>query len=43
MEHSYGGRVSYRGIIPTHPVNNPCGRKPAEYPEKTHDFRESVD
>jgi hypothetical protein len=26
----------------THPVNFPCGRKP-EYPEKTHDFRPSVD
>ena len=26
----------------THPVNFPCGRKP-EYPEKTHDFRQSVD
>ena len=25
----------------THPVNFPCGRKP-EYPEKTHDFRQSV-
>ena len=24
------------------PVNFPCGRKP-EYPEKTHDFRQSVD
>ena len=27
---------------PTHPVNILCGRKP-EYPEKTHDFRQSVD
>jgi hypothetical protein len=26
----------------THPVNFPCGRKP-ERPEKTHDFRQSVD
>ena len=26
----------------THPVNFPCGRKP-EYPEKTHNFRQSVD
>ena len=26
----------------THSVNFPCGRKP-EYPEKTHDFRQSVD
>ena len=26
----------------SHPVNIPCGRKP-EYPEKTHDFRQSVD
>ena len=26
----------------SHPVNFPCGRKP-EYPEKTHDFRQSVD
>jgi hypothetical protein len=26
----------------TRPVNFPCGRKP-EYPEKTHDFRQSVD
>ena len=25
-----------------HPVNIPCGRKP-EYPQKTHDFRQSVD
>ena len=29
-------------FILTHPVNFPCGRKP-ERPEKTHDFRESVD
>ena len=29
-------------VNPTHPVNIPCGRKP-EYPEKTHDFRQSVD
>ena len=27
---------------PNHPVNFPCGRKP-DYPEKTHDFRQSVD
>ena len=33
---------SVRGLIPTHPVNIPCGRKP-EYPEKSHDFRQSVD
>jgi hypothetical protein len=26
----------------THPVNFPCGSKP-EYPEETHDFRQSVD
>jgi hypothetical protein len=26
----------------THPVSFPCGRKP-EYPEETHDFRQSVD
>jgi hypothetical protein len=26
----------------THPVNFPCGRKP-EYPEETHDFRQSVE
>jgi hypothetical protein len=26
----------------THPANFPCGRKP-EYPEETHDFRQSVD
>ena len=26
----------------TYHVNFPCGRKP-EYPEKTHDFRQSVD
>jgi hypothetical protein len=26
----------------THPVNFPCGRKP-EYPEETHNFRQSVD
>ena len=26
----------------THPVNFPCGRKP-EYPEETHDFRQSID
>ena len=38
----------YRHYIPnyypilTHPVNFPCGRKP-ENPEKTHDFRQSVD
>ena len=29
-------------FILTHPVNFPCGRKP-EYPEKTHDFRQSID
>ena len=29
-------------FILTHPVNFPCGRKP-EHPEKTHDFRHSVD
>ena len=29
-------------FILTHPVNFPCGRKP-ERPEKTHDFRQSVD
>ena len=29
-------------FILTHPVNFPCGRKP-EYPEKTNDFRQSVD
>ncbi len=29
-------------VNPTHPVNIPCGRKP-EYPEKTDDFRQSVD
>jgi hypothetical protein len=29
-------------FILTHPVNFPCGRKP-ERPEKTHDFRKSVD
>jgi hypothetical protein len=28
--------------VSIHPVNFPCGRKP-EYPEKTHDFRQSVD
>ena len=32
----------YYFLIPTHPVNYPCGRKP-EHPEKTHDFRQSVD
>jgi hypothetical protein len=26
----------------THPVNYPCGGQP-EHPEKTHDFRQSVD
>jgi hypothetical protein len=26
----------------THPVNFPCRRKP-EYPEETHDFRQSID
>ena len=30
------------GPYPSHPVNVPCGMKP-EYPEKTHDFRQSVD
>ena len=29
-------------FIQTHPVNFPCWRKP-ERPEKTHDFRQSVD
>jgi hypothetical protein len=29
-------------FILTHPVNFPCGRKP-EHPEKTHNFRQSVD
>jgi hypothetical protein len=29
-------------FVLTHPVNFPCGRKP-EHPEKTHDFRRSVD
>jgi hypothetical protein len=29
-------------FILTHPVNFLCGRKP-EHPEKTHDFRQSVD
>ena len=29
-------------FILTHPVNFPCGRKPG-HPEKTHDFRQSVD
>ena len=29
-------------FILTHPVSFPCGRKP-EHPEKTHDFRQSVD
>jgi hypothetical protein len=29
-------------FIFTHPVNFPCGRKP-ERPEKTQDFRQSVD
>jgi hypothetical protein len=29
-------------FILTHPVNSPCGRKP-ERPDKTHDFRQSVD
>jgi hypothetical protein len=29
-------------FILTHPVNFPCGWKP-EHPEKTHDFRQSVD
>ena len=28
--------------ILTHPANFPCGRKP-EHPEKTHEFRQSVD
>jgi hypothetical protein len=27
------------GLIPTHPVNIPCGRK-REYPTTTHDFRD---
>jgi hypothetical protein len=30
------------GLIATHPVNIPCGRKP-KYLEKTYDFRQSVD
>ena len=30
------------GFILIHPVNFPCGRK-LECPEKTHDFRQSVD
>jgi hypothetical protein len=29
-------------VILTHPVNFPCGKKP-ERPEKTHEFRQSVD
>ena len=29
-------------LKPNSPVNFPCWRKP-EYPEKTHDFRQSVD
>jgi hypothetical protein len=29
-------------FILTQPVNFPCGREP-EHPEKTHDFRQSVD
>jgi hypothetical protein len=29
-------------FILTHPVNFLCGRKP-EHPEKTHNFRQSVD
>jgi hypothetical protein len=29
-------------FILTHPANLPCGKKP-ERPEKTHDFRQSVD
>jgi hypothetical protein len=29
-------------VYPNPPVNIPCGRKP-ERPEKTHDFRQSVD
>ena len=33
--------LNYYPIL-THPVNFPCGRKP-ENPEKTHDFRQSVD
>jgi hypothetical protein len=37
MTHAWSRNVegSIRGIIPTHPVNIPCGRKP----EKTHDSR----
>jgi hypothetical protein len=34
-----------RGVLApilTHSVNFPCKRKP-EHPEKTHDFRQSVD
>jgi hypothetical protein len=30
------------GLIPTHPFGIPCGRK-QEYPENTHDCRQSVD
>jgi hypothetical protein len=41
MEHSYGGRVSYRGLISTHPVNIPGGRKQG-YPEKTTMFRRAL-
>jgi hypothetical protein len=34
--------LSPTAFILTHPVNFPCGRK-LEHPEKTHDFRQSVD
>ncbi len=29
------------GLIPTHPVNIPCGTE-REYPQRTHDFWQSV-
>jgi hypothetical protein len=35
-------KESVRRLIPTHPVNIPCGRKPG-YPQKTHDFRQDLD
>jgi hypothetical protein len=43
----YPSAPRFRGLcltafIPTHPVNFSRGRKP-EHPEKTHDFRQSVD
>jgi hypothetical protein len=37
-----GSPQQHMPIYITHPVNFPCGRKP-EYPEKTHDFRQSID